>query len=37
MAGAAGKCTIGAWGVRVSGNWRAVFHFEGGVDLIDYR
>ncbi len=27
------------WGVRVSGNWRAVFRFEDGeaVDLIDYH
>ncbi len=31
----------GQWSVRVSGNWRVVFRFEGGeavdVDLIDYH
>ena len=31
----------GHWSVTVSGNWRIVFHFEGGpasdVDLIDYH
>ena len=31
----------GHWNVRVSGNWRVVFRFEGGeavyVDLIDYH
>ena len=31
----------GQWSVRVSGNWRIVFHFVGdaaaGVDLIDYH
>ena len=31
----------GQWSVRVSGNWRIVFRFEGGeavdVDLIDYH
>ena len=31
----------GYWAVRVSGNWRIVFRFEGGdasdVDLIDYH
>jgi len=31
----------GQWSVRVSGNWRVVFHFEGGeavdVGLIDYH
>ena len=31
----------GYWAVRVSGNWRIVFRFDGGdvkdVDLIDYH
>lgn len=31
----------GHWAVRVSGNWRIVFRFDGGdvrdVDLIDYH
>ena len=31
----------GFWSVTVSGNWRVVFHFEGGhagdVDLVDYH
>ena len=31
----------GQWSVRVSGNWRVVFRFEGGdaieVDLVDYH
>ncbi|MCY4485322.1 MAG: type II toxin-antitoxin system RelE/ParE family toxin [Spirochaetaceae bacterium] len=31
----------GEWSVRVSGNWRVVFRFEGGevvdVDLVDYH
>lgn len=31
----------GQWSVRVSGNWRIVFRFEGGeavdVDLVDYH
>lgn len=31
----------GGWSVRVSGNWRVVFHFEDrevvDVDLIDYH
>jgi len=31
----------GFWSVRVSGNWRIIFRFEGenacGVDLVDYH
>lgn len=31
----------GYWSVRVSGNWRVVFRFQGvhvtGVDLVDYH
>ena len=31
----------GHWSIRVSGNWRLVFRFEGGgaadVDLVDYH
>ena len=31
----------GLWSVRVTGNWRVVFRFEGGhageIDLIDYH
>jgi len=31
----------GFWSVRVSGNWRVIFRFEGGhafdVDLVDYH
>ena len=31
----------GYWSVRVSGNWRIVFRFDGGepvdVDLVDYH
>ena len=29
----------GEWSMRVSGNWRVVFRFEGGevVDLVDYH
>ncbi len=31
----------GCWSVRVSGNWRVVFRFEGlhacDVDLVDYH
>ena len=31
----------GYWSITVSGNWRIVFHFEGGhakdVDLVDYH
>ena len=31
----------GQWSVRVSGNWRVVFRFEGGeaveMDLVDYH
>ena len=31
----------GYWSVTVSGNWRIIFHFDGGhasdVDLIDYH
>jgi proteic killer suppression protein len=35
-----GKFT-GLWAVRVSGNWRVIFHFENGnafdVDYVDYH